>query len=153
MEPLHTVFARTAKSPNPSGRQLSFKEVKEALRDTCGINALTGVIITARTVEVAVNSDAAFNDLLQQPARIPESQFYLRFEPAYRDIFHITIYNVPLGSSGHRERAIIEAAGATVLDFIVVQHDMDEEQSITSGERYYRCTDRHKFTYTVVNIR
>ena len=147
MEPLHNVFARTAKSPNTSGRQLTFKEVKEALRDTCGIDALTGVIITARSVEVAVNSNAAYNDLLQQPARIPETQHYLRFEPAYQDIFHITIYNVPLGSTGYRERKIIEAAGATVLDFLVVQHNQDGEQVITSGERVYRCTDRHKFTY------
>ena len=147
MEQLHAVFARTAKSPNPSGRPLSFHEVKEALRDTCGVEALTGIILTARTVEVAVNTDAAFNDLLQQPSRIPETQQYLRFEPAYQDIFFITIYNVPRGSSGQRERAIIEAAGATVLDFLVVQHDQADEQSITTGERRYRCTDRHKFTY------
>ena len=85
MEPLNIVFHRTAKCHNPTNTPLSLRDVSEALKQTCGIDDVSGINITARSVEVTVTTDAAYADLLNQPAPLAGSRtkYVLDFEPAY----------------------------------------------------------------------
>ena len=147
MEPLHEVFLRTAKCLNPTKSALSMKDVSDSLRRAISLDAVTGVVLTHRTVEVTVTTDVAYDQLLAAPIPLGSSSLTLDFVPAFSDNFWITLYNVPIGSSGCREKHIIEAAGARVLDYLVVRHPLDTDHTIATGERRYRCTSRHTFTY------
>ena len=146
MEPLQHVFGKTLKCHYQSTTAISLRDVSVALESLVGVHNVEGLNITLRKVELTVFSRDTYNTILQNPLLI-NPDLRLQFEPAYTDNFVITMYNVPLGSTGMRETAIIEDAGAKVLQHEIVTKPSGFNSSFKTGERRFLCTNRSTFSY------